>query len=38
MMHVRSLTQPVPIKSELYLYSEVTDQQDCGSYTLFTSD
>ncbi len=38
MMYVRSLTQPVPIKSELYLYSEVTDQQDCGSYTLFTSD
>lgn len=31
MMHVRSLTHPVPIKSELCLYSEVTDQQDCGN-------
>ena len=30
MMHVRSLTHPVPIKSELYLYIEVTDQQACG--------
>ena len=31
MMHVRSLTHPVPIKSELYLYIEVTDQQACGN-------
>lgn len=37
MMHVRSLTHPVPIKSELYLYSEVNDQQIVATYTLFTS-